>query len=357
MRWHDSLEIARVQFGEKEVRMSRRNSGFAADLAAGIDLSEEAAAPRRPSIASNVLTGRSNRLADLASGAIINRTHELVDPSRCRMWAGHNRDYAMLNEERCSDLIESIKAQGRQEIPAIVRRVTGDPSHDFEVICGARRHWSVSWLRSHNYPDFKFLVDVREIGDEEAFRLADIENRARDDLTDLERARDYLRALDAYYEGRQKTMAERLKVSESWLTRYLDLARLPSELTRAFFAPQELGIRNAIALKALLKPADRKERAFREAERLAEAQQASGKPMLVLDVIKALALAADPPKRSGTPKKSGSAQAVISATGKPVLRVEGADRKGVRLTLLNRGGASRKEAEEALRAVLDEHWG
>jgi ParB family chromosome partitioning protein len=134
--------------------------------------------------------------------------------------------------------------------------------YEFEVICGARRHWSISWLRSHNYPDFKFLVDVREIGDEEAFRLADIENRARDDLTDLERARDYLRALTAYYDGRQKTMAERLKVSESWLTRYLDLARLPEELTRAFAEPQELGIRNAIALKALLKPDDRRERAF-----------------------------------------------------------------------------------------------
>jgi ParB family chromosome partitioning protein len=153
------------------------------------------------------------------------------------MWAGHNRDYALLNEERCADLIESIKAQGRQEIPAIVRRLSGDDGFEFEVICGARRHWSISWLRSHNYPDFKFLVDVREMGDEEAFRLADIENRARDDLTDLERARDYLRALTAYYDGRQKTMAERLKVSESWLTRYLDLARLPDELTTAFADP------------------------------------------------------------------------------------------------------------------------
>ena len=106
--------------------MSRKNSGFAADLAAGIDLTEDTAAPRRSSIASNVLTGRSNRLADLASGAIVSRTHELVDPAKCRMWAGHNRDYALLNEERCADLIESIKAQGRQEIPAIVRRLSGD---------------------------------------------------------------------------------------------------------------------------------------------------------------------------------------------------------------------------------------
>ena len=336
--------------------MSRKNSSFAADLAAGIDLTSEAA-PRRSGIATNVLTGRANRLADLASGAVVTRTHELVDPARCRMWAGHNREYGLLNEQRCEDLIESIKAQGRQEIPAIVRRVVGDPNYDFEVICGARRHWTISWLPSHNYPEFKFLIDVREIGDEEAFRLADIENRARDDLTDLERARDYLRALDAYYEGRQKTMAERLKVSESWLTRYLDLARLPTELTRAFTEPQELGVRNAIALKSLLKPEDRRERAFKEAERLAKAQEESGQPMPVLEVLKALTLAVDPPKRSGSPKKSGSMTTTVSSEGgKAVLRVEGADRKGVRLTLLNKGGASREDAERAIREVLDLYW-
>src|ERR1700709_2272841 len=120
-----------------EARMSRKNSGFAADLAAGIDLSHASEPARRSSIAANVLTGRSNRLADLASGTVVNRTHELVDPARCRMWAGHNREYSLLNEERCADLIESIKAQGRQEFPAIVRRVRDDPNHEFEVICGA----------------------------------------------------------------------------------------------------------------------------------------------------------------------------------------------------------------------------
>jgi len=337
--------------------VSRKNSGFAADLAAGIDLTEESAPVRRSSIAANVLTGRSNRLADLASGAVINRVHELVDPARCRMWEGHNRDYALLTEERCADLIESMKAQGRQEIPAIVRRVTGDSQFDFEVICGARRHWSISWLRAHNYPDFKFLVDVREIGDEEAFRLADIENRARDDLTDYERAKDYLRALNTYYDGRQKTMAERLKVTESWLTRYLDLARLPRELTVAFVNVQELGIRNAIALKGLLKPEDKREKAFAEAARLAAEQAGEGRALPVLDVIKALTIAAETPKKSGSPKKSGKPQTVSSPGGKPVLKILGSDRKGIHLTLLNKGGASRDDVEAALKDILDTHWG
>ena len=78
--------------------------------------------------------------------------------------------------------------------------------------------------------------------------------------------------------------------------------------------------------------------------------------MSVIEVIKALALAADPPKESGSPKKSGKPETVASASGKPVLRIDGADRKGVRVTLLNKGGATRQEAEEAIRAVLDQHW-
>src|SRR3546814_15026727 len=79
--------------------MSRKNASFAADLAAGINLPEDGApAPRRPGLGSNVLTGRENRLAELAAGSVVSRTHELVDPARCRMWAGHNREYR--SEER-----------------------------------------------------------------------------------------------------------------------------------------------------------------------------------------------------------------------------------------------------------------
>jgi ParB family chromosome partitioning protein len=49
-------------------------------------------------------------------------------------------------------------------------------------------------------------------------------------------------------------------------------------------------------------------------------------------------------------------ETVVSEGGKPVLRIEGADRKGVRLTLLSKGGASREDAEKALQEVLDRHW-
>ena len=238
--------------------MSSKNRAFAEGLAGVVEVASADAPARGSRLGTGVLSGRSNRLAELAAGAVVSRTHELVDPARCRMWVGHNRDYAALNEERCRDLIESLKAQGKQEVPALVRRVRGDPDFDFEVVCGARRHWSVSWLRSHNYPDFRFLIEVRDLTDEEAFRLSDLENRAREDISDFERARDYLRALDHYYEGRQNLMADRINVTTSWLSRYLDLARLPAEVVAAFPSVHDLGIKHVTLIKPLLKPDDKR---------------------------------------------------------------------------------------------------
>ena len=136
------------------------------------------------------LEGRRTTLARIAAGELVNKTLHLVDPARCRIWEHHNRRYELLNEMRCKDLVDSIKAQGGQEFPAVVRCISGDPSYDYEVICGARRHWAVTWLRAHHY-DHRFLIEIRDLNDEEAFRLSDIENRDREDISDYERATDY----------------------------------------------------------------------------------------------------------------------------------------------------------------------
>jgi len=101
---------------------AKGNRGFA-DLIAG----EGTRAPSGPRLPprTGILSGRENRLSELASGNAVTRVHELIDPARCRIWEAHNRDYAALDEAACADLIESMKAQGRQEVPAIVRRVRG----------------------------------------------------------------------------------------------------------------------------------------------------------------------------------------------------------------------------------------
>lgn len=336
--------------------MSGKNKSFAEGLAAGL-VPGGGDAPRARGQMGSILSGRENRIAQLASGAIVQRTHELVDPARCRLWAGHNRDYALLNEQRCADLIESLKSQGRQEVPAIVRRIRGDADFDFEIICGARRHWSVSWLRAHNYPEFRFLVEPRELTDEEAFRLADLENRAREDITDIERARDYLKALEGYYEGHQGRMAERLNVSQSWLSRYLDLARLPDDLMIAFPDPHALRIKHVTMLKPLLKPEDQRRRVASRAAELARRWQQGAGGLPVVDIIRDLASAATyAPKKTGSPRKTGSETILRNGYGNPILKIDKQTPKQMTLTLLPKGGGTREDAEAALLALVRDLW-
>ena len=216
---------------------------------------------------------RSSALAERAAGTIVEKTLRWVEPERCRMWEGHNRRYDLLDEVACADLIEGIKAQGGQEFPAIVRPLSGE-EHDYEVICGARRHWTISWLRANNYPQFRFLIEVRELTDEEAFRLADIENRDRRDITDHERALDYARACELYYGGHQGRMADRLEVSNAWLSRYLDLARLPEEIVTAYGRLEDLREHHARKLKPLIAGHMGRERVLKAARSLAIEQTA-----------------------------------------------------------------------------------
>ncbi len=343
--------------------MSSKNSSFIADLATAAEpLPATPTAERSSRLATGVLGSRASRLADLANGSMVDAPQELVDPARCRIWSRHNRDYAALNEERCADLIETIVAQGKQEFPAIVRRVTGDPDHDYEVISGARRHWTVSWLRANNYPDIRYLIEIRTLTDEQAFRVSDLENRAREDLADVERARDYLKALNFYYSGKQKAMAQRLNQSEAWLSRYLDLARLPDELMVAFPDPFELKISHVGTLKPILKPEASRARVLAEASRLAQARAegATNIPATVPDILRALVAAAEKTRSASSktaPKKTGSPDGVVlSGAGMPLLRIEKKDRKGVNITLFPKSGGSRAEAEAAMQKLLDQHW-
>jgi ParB family chromosome partitioning protein len=155
-------------------------------------------------------------LSRVTSGDVKEKTLHLVDPARCRMWSRHNRRYDLLSEASCADLLEGLRSQGEQEFPAIVRTVTDSQDYDYEVICGARRHWSVSFLRTVEHRQIKFLIEVRDLDEEAAFRLSDVENRARDDISDYERALDYRAAVEDFYNGVARRMAERMEVTEQW---------------------------------------------------------------------------------------------------------------------------------------------
>ena len=235
---------------------------------------------------------RTTAMSEQAAGARQEKVLRLVDPATCVMWSGHNRAYDLLTPENCADLIEGLKAQGQQEFPAIVRRLDG-PGAEYEVICGARRHFAVSWLRANNYPQFRYLIEERALTDEEAFRLADIENRDREDISDYERAVDYARAVDRYYGGQQKTMAERLQMSPGFLSRFLQLANLEPEIVAAFASVRDIREIHARQLRPLMVDAAARDRVLEAARAIAAGEARPG----AAEVMARLKAAGSPPRK------------------------------------------------------------
>lgn len=324
--------------------MSKKHDAIFDDVLSGLDEPEAPAAAGRSGAR---FLKRATTIGDRLTGEIEEKTLKWVDPAVCRMWAHHNRAYDLLSEETCRDLIDGIRAQGRQEFPAIVRPVTDGGDIAYEVVCGARRHFAVSWLRANNYPQFRYLIEVRDLSDEEAFRLADIENRDREDISDYERARDYADALERYYGGRQKAMAERLEVSEGWLSRYLGLARLPREVVGAYASIRDIRELHARQLKPLLaRPSDR-DKVLAAAADLAEAKArgAYRDGAQVLAVLKAAAKAPRPKQPGGTLYRRGPGESGITVR-----------RKGKTVAMEFPDTLSRAALEAAFHQYLDDRF-
>lgn len=208
--------------------------------------------PRRKA----VLGARQNDIGAVVSGK--NRMVRRIDhpPARIRPWPGHNRDYDRLSPERCADLIEGFKRAG-QQFPVIVRALPDDDpgrdDHDYEFVCGARRHWTAAYLQRD------LVIEVRELDDRAAFLLQDIENRDREDVSDLERARDYRRALPLFFDNSRSRMAGELEIDPGNFSRLLALADLPSEIIDAYADERELVVHHGtFYLKALKDGAVRK---------------------------------------------------------------------------------------------------
>ena len=339
--------------------MARKQSDYLAALLAD-DTAERGEAPspaaareaqpERPR--ATTLLGRESALARVASGEVRQVTQLLLDPARVRIWPGNARTYAHLSEENCRELIDSIVAEGGQKVPAVVRRVDGDADYEFEVIAGTRRHWSISWLRSHSYPDMQFVAQVASLDDEAAFRLADLENRARADVSDLERARNYLDALKAHYGNHQTRMAERLKLSKGWLSKMLKVATIPEVVISAFASPGDVQLKPAYSLAQALDDKNTGKAITAMARQVAKEQaarrEAGDLPSPAADVLRRLL---DAPKLMAGEEKPEPYR-YATKYGRTALTVQSANRQGVTIRLHAGSGADTDELVTALRDAL-----
>ncbi|WP_150291481.1 ParB/RepB/Spo0J family partition protein [Sphingobium estronivorans] len=310
-------------------------------------------APRTERARGTTLLGRESALARLASGEVRQVTQLLLDPAKVRIWQGNARLYGHLTEDNCRELIDSIIAEGGQKVPAVVRRIEGDPDHDYEVIAGTRRHWSISWLRANSYSDMMFVAQVAQLDDEAAFRLADLENRARKDVSDLERARNYAEALKTHYGSHLTRMAERLKLSKGWLSKMIKVAGIPDAIIDAFASPADVQLKPAYALAQSLDDKNALAAIHAEAGRLASEQRAlrtAGAPLLpAAEVLKRLLEA----PRAARSEPKAEPFTWTTPYGRPALTVQSVNRQGITIRLHAGSGADRETLASALRDTLD----
>ena len=328
---------------------STTHRAFAPPPRATVQLAGSGNGARRERARGTTLLGRESALARVATGEVRQVTQLLLDPARVRVWPGNARSYEHLTEASCRELIDSIIAEGGQKVPAVVRRVEGDPDHDYEVIAGTRRHWSISWLRANSYPDMKFVAQVAELDDEAAFRLADLENRAREDVSDLERARNYADALKAHYGNHLTRMAERLKLSKGWLSKMLKVASIPDGVIAAFASPAEVQLKPAYPLAQAMTDKARGPVIRKEAGRIAKEQAARRSdgqaPLPSADVIARLLSAGQ--------NDDGPEKLVVEGThGRPALTVQSSNRQGVTLRLHSGHGLSDADLLDKVREAL-----
>lgn len=272
-----------------------------------------------------------------------------LKPSECSIWPGNARDYAQLTQDRLSSLINSLQAENGNRIPVVVRR-TPKAELPYELVIGTRRHWATSWLNANHYPDIELVAIIEDIDDEAAFRLADIENREREDISDLERGLNYKVAVDTYYDGVQSKMAERVKLSKSSLARYIGLTEIPQSIISAFNSPMDIQVRHGDKLLPLVRTpaslAKMEEAAAHIANEQSFRQSGDEEPISGAEVVARLVQATTAPRRGRSQK------ALIEVAGTQIGQVDRDQRRGLTLTLTP-SDLSPDQILEAIRPLIE----
>jgi len=201
-----------------------------------------------------------------------------------------------------------------------------------------------------------FVAQVQNLDDEAAFRLSDIENRARKDVSDFERALTYARALDLHYGGKQARMADRLNVSKGWLSKLLTVAGMPDWAVAAFASPADIQLKTCYPLAQKIhslvasRERDTLGKFQTAAQALAQEQLerriAGRAPIPAADVLARL-IKADAVDDAGEVLVK-----IDSVSGRTALSVLSSNRNGVSIRLHAGSGASPADLEAMVRQAL-----
>jgi len=148
------------------------------------------------------------------------KSGDIVILSRDKIRPAANQPRKNFDAESIKELAASIRRDGILQ-PLLVRQVGAT---EFEIIAGERR-WRAAELAELE----KVPVIIKDISDEEVFRLALVENLQRENLSPIEEARGYRRLIDDYGYT-QHDVAEVLNKSRPYVGNILRLLTLSEKL-------------------------------------------------------------------------------------------------------------------------------
>ena len=152
---------------------------------------------------------------------------------------GHQQPRTTFDQAKLHELAQSIRATGIIQ-PLLLRRRGGM----FELVAGERRWRAAQIAGLLNVPAI-----VRDIPDEKLLELALIENIQRADLNPVEEANAYKKLIESL-NLTQEEVAQRVGRDRSFITNYLRILKLPSEI-RLLLEREKLSFGHARALLTL----------------------------------------------------------------------------------------------------------
>lgn len=136
-----------------------------------------------------------------------------------RIHANKNQPRKSFDDEALAELADSIKQNGIIQ-PIVVRR----SGQGYEIVAGERRYRAAKLAKLKEVP-----VIVRDISDEDAYKIALIENLQRSDLNPVEEALGY-RQLSEQNNLTQEELAKLVSKSRSSVANTMRLLDLPDEV-------------------------------------------------------------------------------------------------------------------------------
>lgn len=180
--------------------------------------------------------------AERANGLLVMK----LDPKRVRATEFINRDQRAFLESdpKFIELKESLRTHG-QEHPIKVRPLSDDPSADFEIVSGHRRHRASLALDAEVEGGFPLyaLLDAKASESRDLVLKMYRENEERADLSAFEKGIMFRQWLANGVFAEHGELASAIGVSDATVTKHLQIAELPGPVLAAFEDPREIAVR------------------------------------------------------------------------------------------------------------------